>query len=50
VLIWRDYRGDVSAPQAERAFAKLMEGEVWSLLISLSSGRTIEHLWVKDLE
>jgi len=28
VLIWRDYRGDVSAPQAERAFAKLMEGEV----------------------
>lgn len=31
VLIWRDYRGDVSAPQAERAFAKLMEGEVWSV-------------------
>ena len=31
VLIWRDYRGDVSAPQAERAFAKLMDGEVWSL-------------------
>lgn len=28
VLIWRDYRGDVSAPQAERAFAKLMDGEV----------------------
>ncbi|XP_024403971.1 AP-1 complex subunit mu-2 [Physcomitrium patens] len=27
VLIWRDYRGDVSAPQAERAFAKLMDGE-----------------------
>jgi hypothetical protein len=28
VLISRDYRGDVAAPQAERAFAKLMEGEV----------------------
>jgi hypothetical protein len=28
VLISRDYRGDVTAPQAERAFAKLMEGEV----------------------
>jgi AP-1 complex subunit mu len=27
VLISRDYRGDVAAPQAERAFAKLMEGE-----------------------
>ncbi|CAM6000838.1 unnamed protein product [Sphagnum balticum] len=27
VLISRDYRGDVTAPQAERAFAKLMEGE-----------------------
>ncbi|CAN5954818.1 unnamed protein product [Sphagnum jensenii] len=29
VLISRDYRGDVTAPQAERAFAKLMEGEKW---------------------
>jgi hypothetical protein len=28
VLISRDYRGDVTAPQAEWAFAKLMEGEV----------------------
>lgn len=36
VLIWRDYRGDVSAPQAERAFAKLMDGEVWYFYISNS--------------
>lgn len=36
VLIWRDYRGDVSAPQAERAFAKLMDGEVWSLTVCSS--------------
>jgi hypothetical protein len=28
MLISRDYQGDVTAPQAERAFAKLMEGEV----------------------
>ena len=28
VLVWRDYRGDVSAVQAERFFAKLMEKEV----------------------
>lgn len=28
VLVWRDYRGDVSAAQAERFFAKLMEKEV----------------------
>eukprot|EP00245_Coleochaete_scutata_P008834 TRINITY_DN2786_c0_g1_i1.p1 TRINITY_DN2786_c0_g1~~TRINITY_DN2786_c0_g1_i1.p1 ORF type:complete len:429 (-),score=104.82 TRINITY_DN2786_c0_g1_i1:359-1645(-) len=27
VLIWRDYRGDVTAAQAERFFARLMEGE-----------------------
>lgn len=27
VLIWRDYRGDVSAAQAERFFAKLIERE-----------------------
>ncbi|KAJ7557232.1 hypothetical protein O6H91_05G117700 [Diphasiastrum complanatum] len=27
VLIWRDYRGDVPAVQAERFFTKLMEGE-----------------------
>lgn len=28
VLVWRDYRGDVSAAQAERFFSKLMDGEV----------------------
>ncbi|XP_024529599.1 AP-1 complex subunit mu-2 [Selaginella moellendorffii] len=27
VLVWRDYRGDVSAAQAERFFAKIQEGE-----------------------
>ncbi|KAL2653764.1 hypothetical protein R1flu_021892 [Riccia fluitans] len=27
VLVWRDYRGDVSAAQAERFFSKLMDGE-----------------------
>lgn len=28
VLIWRDYRGDVSAVQAERFFTKFIEKEV----------------------
>ncbi|KAH0449506.1 hypothetical protein IEQ34_020198 [Dendrobium chrysotoxum] len=31
VLVWRDYRGDVSAVQAERFFTKLIEKEVTSL-------------------
>jgi len=30
VLIWRDYRGDVSAVEAERFFTKLIEKEVHS--------------------
>lgn len=30
VLVWRDYRGDVSAVQAERFFTKLIEKEVIS--------------------
>jgi hypothetical protein len=28
VLVWRDYRGDVTSAQAERFFSKLMDGEV----------------------
>ena len=28
VPIWRDYRGDVTASQAERFFSKLIEKEV----------------------
>jgi AP-1 complex subunit mu len=28
VLVWRDYRGDVSAVQAERFFTKFIEKEV----------------------
>lgn len=28
ILVWRDYRGDVSAVQAERFFTKLIEKEV----------------------
>jgi AP-1 complex subunit mu len=28
VLVWRDYRGDVTSGQAERFFSKLMDGEV----------------------
>ena len=32
VLIWRDYRGDVSTIQAEQFFTKLIEKEVWLLL------------------
>lgn len=32
VLVWRDYRGDVSAVQAERFFTKLIEKEVRSSL------------------
>lgn len=31
VLVWRDYRGDVSAVQAERFFCKLIEKEVFPL-------------------
>lgn len=30
VLIWRDYRGDVTAIEAERFFTKLIEKEVHS--------------------
>lgn len=37
VLIWRDYRGDVSALEAERFFTKLIEKEVhFSSFLSLS--------------
>ena len=37
VLVWRDYRGDVSATQAERFFTKLIEKEVlfYNLRISI---------------
>lgn len=35
VLVWRDYRGDVSATQAERFFTKLIEKEVSSFFIIL---------------
>lgn len=28
VLVWRDFRGDVSAVQAEKFFSKLIEKEV----------------------
>ncbi|KAF2616443.1 hypothetical protein F2Q68_00042554 [Brassica cretica] len=34
VLVWRDYRGDVTAAQAERFFTKLIEKEV-SLLFPI---------------
>lgn len=40
VLIWRDYRGDVSATQAERFFNKLMDQQVSDercFLIALSN-------------
>ena len=33
VLIWRDYRGDVSSVQAEKFFAKLIEKEVILLIL-----------------
>jgi hypothetical protein len=36
VLISRDYRGDVSAVQAEKFFTKLIEKEVPSSFLSLS--------------
>lgn len=32
VLVWRDYRGDVSAAQAERFFTKLIEKRVIKIL------------------
>ena len=37
VLVWRDYRGDVTATQAERFFTKLIEKEVlfYNLRISI---------------
>lgn len=35
VLIWRDYRGDVSAIQAERFFTKFIEKEVSDSPLSL---------------
>lgn len=28
VLVWRDYRGDVTAAQAEKCFTKLIDKEV----------------------
>ncbi|KAL6543632.1 AP-1 complex subunit mu-2 [Orobanche gracilis] len=31
VLVWRDYRGDVSAVQAERFFTKLIEKEEYDI-------------------
>lgn len=37
VLIWRDYRGDVSAVQAERFFTKLIEKEVLDFLFNLTT-------------
>lgn len=40
VLVWRDYRGDVTAVQAERFFTKLIEKEVSrGLLYILSAHR-----------
>lgn len=33
VLVWRDYRGDVSAAQAERFFTKLIEKEVFLIFL-----------------
>ena len=48
VLIWRDYRGDVSALDAERFFTKLIEKQVpspfpLSLSLSLSLVNLISH-------
>ncbi len=55
VLISRDYRGDVTAPQAERAFAKLMEGEVIVLVsptcsfhFSWNNFNVISTVWYYD--
>lgn len=39
VLIWRDYRGDVSAVEAERFFTKLIEKEVRFTFFLLLSSR-----------
>lgn len=32
VLVWRDYRGDVTAVQAEKCFTKLVDKEVFIYL------------------
>jgi len=34
ILVWRDYRGDVSAIEAERFFTKLIDKQVHSTSIS----------------
>lgn len=36
VLVWRDYRGDVSSTQAERFFTKLIEKEVFQSFFLIS--------------
>lgn len=46
VLIWRDYRGDVSAAQAERFFTKFIEKEVKSFCLSLPSASIEIHAWI----
>lgn len=47
VLIWRDYRGDVSARDAERFFTKLIEKEVYLLLL-LSSNLSMVFLFINS--
>ena len=37
VLVWRDFRGDVTAVQAERIFTKLLDKEVATYPPSQSS-------------
>ena len=54
VLIWRDYRGDVTAFEAERFFTKLVEKEVDHDILSCVMNFPIEFdqfcvidLWLK---
>lgn len=45
VLIWRDYRGDVSAVQAERFFTKLIEKVIPFLSSLFFKACTLESSW-----
>lgn len=49
VLVWRDYRGDVTSVQAERFFTKLIEKEVGFALTFELNGEIILYEKLKHL-
>lgn len=46
ILVWRDYRGDVSSVQAERFFTKLIEKEVIISLIMVKFCFSYNLAWL----